>query len=296
MEDQPISKTESLISGRKPETPWQMAFRRLRRNTFAMTGFWMVFFMLLVVICAPLITSRTPEEMNYSAVLQPPSSEYLFGTDDLGRDVYSRVVYGGRESLKVGFIGIFVALAGGVILGVWTGYAGGWLDTLTQRVIEVFLAFPAMLLLLSIVAILGPGLTTIIIALGISSIPVYSRLVRGSVLSVKEMEYIAGAQALGADGFRIMTRHVIPNIIGPILVYATLGLSGAILLTAGLSYIGLGAQPPSPEWGAMLNYGRGYLASAWWMSIFPGLGIFFSVLGINMLGDGLRDALDPKTR
>lgn len=278
------------------DSPWRIALRRLWRNKFAMTGLWMTLLIILLVTAAPLITRHTPEEMNYSAALQPPSLEYPFGTDDLGRDVYSRVMYGGRESLKVGFIGVFVALFGGVLLGVWSGYAGGWVDTLTQRVTEVFLAFPAMLLLLSIVAILGPGLVTIIIALGIASIPVYSRMVRGSVLSVKEMEYIAAAQALGADDFRIMTRHIIPNIIGPILIYGTLGLSGAILLTAGLSYIGLGAQPPSPEWGAMLNYGRGYLASAWWMSIFPGLGIFFSVLGINMLGDGLRDALDPKAR
>jgi peptide/nickel transport system permease protein len=254
----------------------------------------MTVLIITLVTAAPLITRHTPEEMNYSAALQPPSPEYPFGTDDLGRDVFSRVMYGGRESLKVGFIGVFVALFGGVLLGVWSGYTGGWVDTLTQRVTEVFLAFPAMLLLLSIVAILGPGLVTIIIALGIASIPVYSRMVRGSVLSVKEMEYVTAAQALGADGFRIMKNHIIPNIIGPILIYGTLGLSGAILLTAGLSYIGLGAQPPSPEWGAMLNYGRGYLATAWWMSIFPGLGIFFSVLGINMLGDGLRDALDPK--
>jgi peptide/nickel transport system permease protein len=294
MQDQPNPKSDALITDEKPVTPWKMVLWRLKRNTFAMAGFWIVVVMLFIVTCAPFITTHTAEEMDYSAVLQPPGSEYFFGTDDLGRDVYSRVVFGGRESLKVGFIGIFVALAGGVILGVWTAYVGGWVDTFTQRLTEVFLAFPAMLLLLSIVAILGPGLTTIIIALGISSIPVYSRMVRGSVLSIKEREYITAAQALGASDISIMARHVIPNIIGPILVYGTLGLSGAILLTAGLSYIGLGAQPPSPEWGAMLNYGRGYLASAWWMSIFPGLGIFFSVLGINMLGDGLRDALDPK--
>ena len=273
-----------------------MAFRRLSKNKFAMTGFWLILLILTLVICAPLLTSRAPDEIDYNAVLQPPSAEHPFGTDDLGRDVYSRVLYGGRESLKVGFIGIFIALTGGTLLGVWVGYSGGWVDTLVQRLTEVFLAFPVMLLLLSIVAILGPSLTTIIVALAVSSIPAFSRLVRGSVLSVKEMEYVVAAQALGADGLRIMRLHILPNIIGTILVYSTLGLSGAILLTAGLSYIGLGAQPPSPEWGAMLNYGRGYLASAWWMSIFPGLGIFFSVLGINMLGDGLRDAFDPKAR
>ena len=280
----------------KSASPALLAFRRLSKNKFAMTGFWLILLILTLVICAPLLTSRAPDEIDYNAVLQPPSAEHPFGTDDLGRDVYSRVLYGGRESLKVGFIGIFIALTGGTLLGVWVGYSGGWVDTLVQRLTEVFLAFPVMLLLLSIVAILGPSLTTIIVALAVSSIPAFSRLVRGSVLSVKEMEYVVAAQALGADGLRIMRLHILPNIIGTILVYSTLGLSGAILLTAGLSYIGLGAQPPSPEWGAMLNYGRGYLASAWWMSIFPGLGIFFSVLGINMLGDGLRDAFDPKAR
>lgn len=280
----------------KSASPALLAFRRLSKNKFAMTGFWLVLLILTLVICAPLLTSRAPDEIDYNAVLQPPSAEHPFGTDDLGRDVYSRVLYGGRESLKVGFIGIFIALTGGTLLGVWVGYSGGWVDTLVQRLTEVFLAFPVMLLLLSIVAILGPSLTTIIVALAVSSIPAFSRLVRGSVLSVKEMEYVVAAQSLGADGLRIMRLHILPNIIGTILVYSTLGLSGAILLTAGLSYIGLGAQPPSPEWGAMLNYGRGYLASAWWMSIFPGLGIFFSVLGINMLGDGLRDAFDPKAR
>jgi len=281
---------------KKSASPALLAFRRLSKNKFAMAGFWLVILILALVTCAPLLTSRAPDEMDYNAVLQPPSVEHPFGTDDLGRDVYTRVLYGGRESLKVGFIGIFIALTGGTLLGVWIGYSGGWVDTLVQRIIEVFLAFPVMLLLLSIVAILGPSLTTIIIALAVSSIPAFSRLVRGSVLSVKEMEYVTAAQALGADGFRIMRLHILPNIIGTILIYSTLGLSSAILLTAGLSYIGLGAQPPSPEWGAMLNYGRGYLASAWWMSIFPGLGIFFSVLGINMLGDGLRDALDPKAK
>ena len=283
-------------SSNKSTSPALLAFHRLSKNKFAMTGFWLILLILTLVICAPLLTSRAPDEIDYNAVLQPPSAEHPFGTDDLGRGVYSRVLYGGRESLKVGFIGIFIALTGGTLLGVWVGYSGGWVDTLVQRLTEVFLAFPVMLLLLSIVAILGPSLTTIIVALAVSSIPTFSRLVRGSVLSVKEMEYVVAAQALGADGLRIMRLHILPNIIGPILVYSTLGLSGAILLTAGLSYIGLGAQPPSPEWGAMLNYGRGYLASAWWMSIFPGLGIFFSVLGINMLGDGLRDAFDPKAR
>jgi peptide/nickel transport system permease protein len=179
---------------------------------------------------------------------------------------------------------------------VTTAYAGGWVDTITQRIVELFLAFPTILLLLSIVAALGPGLTTILVALGISSIPGFSRLVRGSVLSVKNMEYITSARVIGATDGHIMRKYILPNMLGIILVYGTIGLGGAIMVTAGLSYIGLGAQPPSPEWGAMLNYGRSYLRTAWWMSIFPGLAVFIVVMGINLFGDGLRDALDPRTK
>jgi len=198
--------------------------------------------------------------------------------------------------LRVAVMAIVIAAAGAVTVGLISGYYGGLVDNAIQRVVEVFLAFPTILLLLSIVAALGPSLTTVLVALGISSIPGASRLVRGSVLAAKNFEYVTAAEVVGATNGRIMFRHILPNIMAPIIVYSTMGLGGAIMATAGLSYIGLGAQPPSPEWGAMLNYGRSYLRDAWWMSVFPGLAIFVAVLCVNLLGDGLRDALDPKLR
>ncbi|MBE2267828.1 MAG: ABC transporter permease, partial [Anaerolinea sp.] len=183
---------------------------------------------------------------------------------------------------------------GGVVIGLISGYYGGLLDTVIQRVLEIIMAFPTVLLLLAIVAALGPNLATVMIAIGFSSIPGYARLVRASVLSAKNMDYITASRALGAADRAIMFRHILPNVIAPIIIYGTLGLGNAILVTAGLSFIGLGAQPPSPEWGSMLLYGRQFLRQAWWMSVFPGLAVFIAVLCINLLGDGLRDALDPK--
>jgi peptide/nickel transport system permease protein len=234
--------------------------------------------------------------MDFQSIKQPPGRDHPFGTDDLGRDVLSRVMWGGRESVRVGFIAISLAMAGGVVVGTISGYYGGLLDSAIQRIVEVLMAFPTILLLLSIVAVLGPGLTTVLIAIGISLIPAYSRVVRGSVLAAKNYEYVTAARLIGATHGRIMTRHILPNILSLVIIYGTLGLGSSILLTAGLSYIGLGAQPPSPEWGSMLLYGRGLIRTAWWMSVFPGLAIFVVVLCINLLGDGLRDALDPKLR
>jgi len=308
MENKPEEKNEhnvkdktmsaDLTPGRKvvSYSPWKLALMRFWDNKLSVIGLAIVIIMIVIPISAPLLATHDPTYIDYKAVLEPPGNDHFFGTDDLGRDVFSRVVWGGRESLRVGFLGITIAMVGALILGVSTGYAGGLIDDITQRIVEVFMAFPTILLLLSIVAALGPSLTTILIALGISSIPRFSRLVRGSVLSVKNTEYVTAARVIGAKDVRIMTRYIMPNMLGPILVYTTLGLGGAIMMTAGLSYIGLGAQPPSPEWGAMLNYGRSYLRTAWWMSIYPGLAVFIIVLCINVFGDGLRDALDPKTR
>ncbi|MBI9043197.1 MAG: ABC transporter permease [Anaerolineaceae bacterium] len=289
---------EKMSHGKKKTnfSPLKLAFLRLWSNTLAVIGLAIVLIIILIAVAAPLIATHDPTYIDYNAVLQPPSGEHFFGTDDLGRDIFSRVVFGGRESLRVGFLGIIIAIFGGVIIGVITGYLGGWVDNLTQRLVEVFMAFPPILLILSIIAALGPNLTTVLIALGISAIPSFTRFVRGSVLAVKNEEYVTAAKVIGARNLRIMFRYVLPNILGPILVYGTLGLGSAIMVTAGLSYIGLGAQPPSPEWGAMLNYGRSYLRTAWWMSIYPGAAIFLVVLCINLFGDGLRDALDPKTR
>jgi peptide/nickel transport system permease protein len=277
-------------------TPGRLALLRLYSNKAAVIGLIAYLFLVLAVIFAPFLTKFNPTAVDGTSIMKGPTLEHLFGTDDLGRDVYSRVLWGGRESLRVGFRAILVALSGGVIIGTIPTYFGGWFDSITQRIIEIFISFPPVLLLLSIVATLGPGLTTVLIAIGLADIPFYSRMVRSSVIEAKNQEYITSARVIGAPDSRIMLKYILPNILGPIIIYGTMELGWAIILTAGLSYIGLGAQPPSPEWGAMLNYGRSYIRNAWWMSVFPGLAIFVAVLSINLLGDGLRDALDPKTR
>jgi peptide/nickel transport system permease protein len=275
---------------------WRIAWHMLRQNPVAMIGLIGLAMIVLVTLLAPWIAPYDPTALSYDHLLQPPTGAHWFGTDDLGRDILSRVFWGGRESLRVGFMGIAIAIAGGTIVGLVSGFYGGRIDMVIQRIVDVMLAFPTILLLLSIVAALGPSLQTVLVALGISSIPGYSRLVRGSVLAAKNFEYVTAARVVGATNGRIMVRHILPNVVAPIIIYSTLGLGSAIIATAGLSYIGLGAQPPSPEWGAMLNYGRSYLRDAWWMSIFPGLSIFATVLCVNLLGDGLRDALDPRLR
>jgi peptide/nickel transport system permease protein len=289
---------DTLIHGpsKKSLRPFQRALNALVRHRLAQIGFVGFVFIAVITIFAPSISPYDPLAMNYSELMQAPSAKHLFGTDDLGRDVLSRVLWGGRETLKAGYMAVLIGLGGGIVVGLFSGYVGGRTDDLIQRIVEILMAFPSILLLLSIIAALGPDLTTVIIAIGIASIPGYSRLMRGSVISAKNFEYITAARLVGAKDRRIMFKHILPNIIAPILIYGTLDLAGAIMLTAGLSYLGLGAQPPSAEWGAMLNYGRSYLRAAWWMSIFPGLAVYVAMLSINLFGEGLRDALDPKTR
>jgi len=304
----------SASSKRLPETPATLRVRlrlpaslnrqsplfatldSLSRNRLAMVGLACLLLMILISILAPWIAPYSPTHINYDEVLMAPTWAHPFGTDDLGRDILSRVIWGGRESLRTGYLAVMIGLGGGIVVGVISGYLGGKVDATIQRIVEVFLAFPSILLLLSIVAALGPGLVTVMIAIGFSSIPAYSRLVRGSVIATKSLDYVTAAKLIGVKDVWIMVRHILPNIIAPIMIYGTLSLGGAIMLTAGLSYIGLGAQPPSPEWGAMLNYGRQYLQDGWWMSAFPGLAVFITVLSINLFGDGLQEAMNPKTR
>lgn len=275
---------------------WRSAWRTLLHHPSGMIGLVGFSISLLLVLLAPVLAPVDPTAMDLANTLQPPNAQHLLGTDDLGRDILSRVLWGGQESLRVALLAIIIAALGGISLGLTSGYFGGTADALIMRTVDIFLAFPTILLLLSIVAALGPNLGTVLIALGISFIPNVSRFVRGTVLAVKNREYVMAARVVGAKDTRIMLIHILPNILAPLIVYATVGLGTAIILTAGLSYLGLGAQPPSPEWGAMLNYGRNYLRDAWWMSVFPGLAIFAAVLFVNLLGDGLRDALDPKLR
>jgi peptide/nickel transport system permease protein len=251
---------------------------------------------ITVALAAPWIAPHDPIAPVIEAVLQSPSRDHPFGTDELGRDVLSRVVYGSRVSLEVGIVAVGIAATIGTAGGLGAGFYGGTFDAAVMRATDVLLAFPGILLAIAIVATLGPSLTNVMIAVGIGAIPVYARTVRGSTLAVRRMEYVEAARAAGATTGRIITRHVLRNITAPIVILATLGVGVNILIAAGLSYVGLGAQPPTPEWGAMLSGARQYLRDAWWTAVFPGLAITLTVVGMNLLGDGLRDILDPRLR
>jgi ABC-type dipeptide/oligopeptide/nickel transport system permease subunit len=257
-------------------------------------GFTLLTFLLSVALAAPLITWSNPLDVDPTAAFNPPGRGFLMGTDNIGRDVWSRFAFGGRISLQVGLIAMAISSTVGTLVGIIAGYYGGWTDSLLSWATEVLMAFPGILLALAVIAVLGPGLVNVMIAVGIGSIPSFVRLARGSVLSVKETDYVLSSRSLGNSNWGIMRMHVLPNIMRPILVLVTLGIGGAILEGAALSFLGLGAQPPTPEWGLMLSQSRGFLRQAWWMSIFPGLGIFLTILAINLLGDGLSDVLSPE--
>lgn len=245
---------------------------------------------------APFVSPADPLAQNLAASAQPPSWHHPFGTDKLGRDMLSRILYGARISIRIGFVAVGLAISAGATIGLVAGYFGGKIDALLMSVMDLMLAFPTIILAIAITTLLGPSINNLMIAVGIVYIPQYARLCRSSVLAVKEVEYVEAARALGALAPRILLRHVLPNVLAPLLVQATLGIATAELEAAGLSYLGLGARPPTPEWGAMLNDARDYWLGAPWALIFPGTAITLVVLGFNMLGDGLRDALDVKLR
>jgi len=272
---------------------WALAWCKFRENRIALAALACLILMAFLTLAAPWIAPYNPTELDYHNLKQPPSSLHWAGTDDLGRDVLSRLIWGGRESLGVGMLVVVISMVGGLVFGSISGYYGGLVDELIQRVVDVLLAFPPILFMISIVAILGSGLTSVMLAVGIASIPSVTRLVRGMVMAIRNEPYVEAAHILGVPKWKIMARHVFPNMVSGLIVYASLMVGGAIMVTSGLSYLGLGAQPPSPEWGAMLNYGRRYLRDAWWMSVFPGLAIALVVICVNLLGDALRDALDP---
>jgi peptide/nickel transport system permease protein len=251
---------------------------------------------LASAVLAPYISPHDPIEQEFSSQLQPPSVGHPFGTDEFGRDIFSRVVYGARIALQVGGLADAIATALGVLLGVVAGYFGGRLDAILTRAIDVMLAFPYLLLAMIVVAILGPGLTNAMMAIAVVYTPQFARVVRGVVLSVKEQEFVEAARSMGAGTLRILGRHVLPNIVSPIIVMATLTVGFMIVETAGLSFLGLGASPPTPEWGSMLATGREYMLTAPWITTFPGLAILVTVVAFNMVGDGLRDVLDPRLR
>ncbi len=287
----PASRSHDLtgVPAKRPNL-----FVRLSKSKVAVAGFVVLMILAVMALAAPIISPAEPNAVAPREALRAPSSSNLFGTDQYGRDVFSRVVYGTRISLLVGFISVSIAVVIGTVLGLIAGYYGRWTDTVIMRFVDVMLAFPGILLALALVSILGPSLPNLMIAVGISSVPAYARLVRGSVLSAKENVYVEAARVVGATDGVIMRRHVLPNVVAPVIVLATLGIAAAILWAASLSFLGLGSQPPTPEWGRMLSEGRNYLREQWWIATFPGLAIMVTVLAMNLLGDGLRDTLDPR--
>lgn len=281
---------------RKRTSELAEVFRHLLRNRAAVVGMVIIGSFILVSVFAPFFATHDPLRTVLGNRLQPPSREHFLGTDELGRDLFSRMLYGGRISLNIGLISVLIGASIGVPIGAVSGYFGGKLDILTQRFIDIMIAFPGILLAIVVVTVLGVGVQNVMIATGIASIPIYARLVRGSVLAIKEQSYVAAAHAAGLGDARIIFRQILPNCLAPIIVQSTFQIATSILWAAGLGFLGLGAQAPTPEWGAILSNGRAYIRTAHHLTTFPGLAILFMVLGFNLVGDGLRDALDPKTR
>ena len=271
-------------------------FYRLIHNKLAVTGGVILILFILMAVLAPVIAPYDPYYMDASATLAPPSAEHLLGTDNMGRDILSRIFYGAQISLKVSIVSVSIATAAGVILGVVAGYFGKLTDGIISRILEIMFAFPEVLLALLIMSILGPSLINIMIAIGIVYTPIFARITRGAVLSVKDSLYVEAARSIGVKDSIIIVRHILPNILSPILVQITLSLAFAILSEASLSFLGIGVEPDIPSWGIMLNNGKAWIEIAWWVGVFPGIAIALAVLGFNILGDGLRDVLDPRLR
>lgn len=280
----------------KAVSPWLEAWRSFRKNKLAVVGAFIVIFFIMLAIFAPLIAPEGINEQKLGERLLAPSSEHWFGTDDFGRDIFSRVVYGARISLWVGFLAVVGSMVIGCFLGIIAGYYGKWVDTIISRFFDILLAFPSILLAIAVVAVLGPSLRNALIAIAIINIPNFGRLIRSRVLSVKQEEYIMAARAVGMKNSRILFHHVMPNSIAPIIVQGTLAIATAIIEAAALGFLGLGAEAPNPEWGKMLSDAKAFLIQAPWTMIFPGLAIMLTVLGFNLMGDGLRDALDPRMK
>lgn len=279
-----------------PSSPFVDFLRRLRRSKFAILGGGVVGLVLLSALLAPLVAPYDPSAQNIQQMLQGPTTIHWLGTDELGRDTLSRVIYGARVSLLVGVIAVSIALFVGSALGLIAGYGRGMIDGVIMRVMDGLLAFPTLVLALAITAMLGPSLNNVMIAIGITGVPDFARIVRGQVLALRELDYVQAARSIGANDIRIMSTHILPNTMAPIIVHASIIIPGAILAEAGLSFLGLGVQPPTPSWGSMLNTARGYLEHNAWLAVAPGAAICITVLALNFLGDALRDTLDPRLR
>lgn len=284
----------ALSTASRPAT-WRKTWAKMKKRPGMIIGIVVLILFVFVGIFAPWLAPMDPLEISTNR-RGAPSPENWLGTDEVGRDILSRIIYGTRVSLRVGLVAISIALGFGAVLGMMAGLIGGWVDMVIMRLTDIMLAFPGILLAIAVVAVLGPSLFNVMIAVGIESIPAYIRTARGSTLAVKEMEYMTAARTIGSGNLRLIFRQVMPNVAGPLIVLSTIGIAGSILSAAGLSYLGLGAQPPTPEWGAMLSSARAFVRDAWWIATFPGIAIMIVVLALNLVGDGLRDILDPRTK
>jgi peptide/nickel transport system permease protein len=285
-----FAETRGPPQQRAPSRGW----RKLKANKAALLGFAVVLFFALLAITAPLLPIPDPNATSWTAIRQPPSALHWLGTDDLGRDILSRMIWGAQASLLAGVVSVAIAVLVGVPLGLLAGYFGGWIDMIISRITDAFLAMPFLITAIALAAFLGPSLTNAMIAIGLSAMPIFIRLTRGQVLSVKTEDYVEGARSIGLRHFSIIKRYILPNVLAPILVQATLTVATAIIAEASLSFLGLGQQPPAPSWGSMLNVAKNFLSQAPWMAVWPGVAIYLVVIGFNLLGDGLRDALDPR--
>lgn len=270
------------------------AWSKFQKNKIAMLGAALVLFFVVLALLAPVIASHDPTRTNFATVRNAPSAIFWLGTDELGRDVLSRLLYGARASLMAGLVSVLIAVVIGIPFGLLAGYFGGWIDSVISRATEALLAIPFLITAIALAAFLGPSLTNAMLAIGISAAPKFARLTRGQVMAIKNDDYVQSARAIGASDTRIIARHILPNVMPPLIVQATITIATAIIAEASLSFLGLGLQPPNPSWGSMLNSAKNFMIQTPWLSIFPGTAIFLVVLGFNLLGDGLRDALDPR--
>lgn len=291
-----MTALSSALPVPREATPAQRALRRLWRRRGAMVGLVIVTFFVLIALFAPLVAPYDPIATSWSAVRKAPSLAYWFGTDEIGRDVLSRVVWGARASLMAGLLSVSISMALGIPIGLLAAYLGGWTDSLVSRFTDAMLAVPFLILAIALSAFLGPSLGNAMIAIGVSATPVFIRLTRAQVMQIKVEDYVEAARAVGNPHWRIALRHILPNVMPPLIVQATLSIAAAVIAEASLSFLGLGQQPPAPSWGSMLNTAKNYMDNAPWMAVWPGMSIFLLVLSFNLLGDGLRDALDPRQK